>query len=184
MHEPNPYEPPSSSWTGATHASSDLSASSSRRLPLSFWPMWAVMVLLCLVCAVGTRLIPGAAQDVLLAWSLFGLGLAPFIALRAKLCEGYQHRCLNSSGVKIYWSCFGVCLGLAYASFGVLVAFLMLASWLLSSFLGIVPPMGFGLMSLLIVLIPALMLYVYLIHLSAKRPRLEEDNETASDPTH
>jgi hypothetical protein len=73
---------------------------------------------------------------------------------------------------------------LAYASFGVLVAFLMLASWLLSSFLGIVPPMGFGLMSLLIVLIPALMLYVYLIHLSAKRPRLEEDNETASDPTH
>jgi hypothetical protein len=145
--------------------------------------MWITVVMLCLVWVLAIRVL-GAAADVLLGLPFMGLGLTPFIALRAKLCESYQHRCMKSSGAVIYWSCFGVCLGLGYASVGVLVSLSMLASWSLFSLLNTRPSMSLGLLTFLIVAMPGLWLYIYLIYLSAKRPRLEEVSETASDPTH
>jgi hypothetical protein len=184
MHD-NPYEPPRHN-PEATLADVGLDGAVKRKLPRAFWVTWFSVTGLSLLAASSIPLVllmdtqvnrESASTVALVMISIWGLGFSPFILFRAKQCEKYQHRCLARHGVVIYLACFGVCFGLAYLSTGIYVA-LMIVLQIWS------PGMSIGLSLTAALLVPVLALYLFFLHLSARRPTLQDQNKTALDATH
>ena len=117
----NPYQPPSGSVPSGIADSPEYDTVQPRLLPHSFWFVWSVFVATCAVLVAVVLYLARADRNAVsfLGLPLWGLFLTPFVAVRAKLCERYQHRCMGSSGIVIFLACFSVCFGLFYASIGI-----------------------------------------------------------------
>lgn len=183
MDDYNPYRPTSESFdlervTPATNAELQKMA-----LPRSFWTVWVGYTCICLLALIvilfplessrGTLHLLGLPLMGLLGLPLMGLCLVPFVSARAKLCEKYQHRCMASNGIKIFFTCLGVCFGLGYAVLGM--------SFLLYTFLSVyMESRSFRsvLFSVLLVGTISVVSYLKLIDLSARSPRLNFTNKT------
>ena len=198
MHD-NPYEPPRHN-PEAKLADVGLDGVVKRKLPRAFWVTWISVTCFSLIAAIAIPLIGlidtgsdgnvdmSGLTMVLIMISIWGLGFSPFILFRAKQCEKYQHRCLALHGVVIYLACFGVCFGLAYLSIGIYMMLMMIAgSWspLRAATSAATPgPQMIGLIANAATLVPMLVLYIFFLHWSARRPTLQDKNKTALDTTH
>ena len=170
----NPYEPPNASVRSISEDSLENNGLQLRLLPRSFWFACGGFVVICAAFLVIVLFLARVDRHAIsfIGLPLWGLFLAPFVAVRAKLCERYQHRCMGSSGVVIFLACLGVCFGLAYASMGIAVF-----PWMfLSAFMTNNQQSSNGLYQVLLagLLIVAVVIYLKLIDLSARRPTLKQ----------
>jgi hypothetical protein len=195
MHD-NPYEPPRHNHEAAL-VNVGLDGVLKRKLPRAFWVTWISVTGLSLLAAIFIALLglinsrsgSGVRSEptvVLIMISIWPLVLSAFILFRAKQCERYQHRCLASHGVVIYLACFGVCFGLAYLSVAIYMMLLMFAAnWSPIAPSPAAPaPRMIGIIEHAAMLVPVLVMYVFFLHLSARRPTLHDQNKTALDATH
>jgi hypothetical protein len=165
----NPYQPPQSD--SALLQPDETIGATLRALPRSFWYTWFGWLILWILALVAILFASGFDRFVInfIGWPLMGLFLAPFVLVRAKLCEKYQHRCMASSGVMIFLAGLGVCFGVGYACMGIWFGMYSVVSIMLFSWsMGEVQWIG-----LLFTAMFALVVYLKLIDMSAKRPRLE-----------
>lgn len=171
----NPYQPPSVSVPSIESDSLEGDGLETRLLPRSFWFVWAGFVSICAVFLTLILFQVAVDRDAesWIGLPLSGLFLAPFVVVRAKWCERYQHRCVGSNGLVIFLACLGVCFGLGYAS--ILIAFVF---WtLLFLMIGNSFQSSSSLRSALLAagVLMALFVYLGLIHLSAQRPKLKKE---------
>lgn len=164
----NPYQPPTSD--SALLEPSTATAAESRSLPRDFWFLWMGWIILCLFVLITILFESDLASFArsLLGWPIMGLGIAPFVLIRAKLCERYQHRCIASSGLVVFFACFGVCFGLGYACLGVWFVLFSVMSWMLQT----TSLSDVQWIAILFTAFVALVIYLKLIDMSARRPRL------------
>ena len=175
MEDDNPYRPTTESFelervTAATNAELPKIV-----LPRSFWTVWLVYTCTCLLAMIVILFPLESSRETLhlVGLPLMGLWLAPFVCARAKLCEKYQHRCMASNGIKIFFACLGVCVGLGYAVLGILfLLYAFLIVYLESrSFSSIA-------ISVLLVGTISVVTYLKLIDLSSRSPKLNFTNKT------
>lgn len=178
MEDHNPYRPTTESFdlesvTNAPHAELQKIV-----LPRSFWTVWVGYTCTCLVALIVIVFPLESSRETLhfAGLPLMGLWLAPFVCARAKLCEKYQHRCLASTGMKIFFACLGVCFGLGYAVLGM--------SFLLYTFVSVyLQSRSFSsvLFSVLFVGTISVGTYLKLIDLSARSPKLNFITKTEAE---
>ncbi len=163
----NPYQPPQSD--SALLRPIESTEAEVRTLPRSFWYMWMGWMILWLLTLVVIFFASGFDRFVInfIGWPLMGLFLAPFVLVRAKLCERYQHRCMASSGVMIFFAGLGVCFGLGYACLGIWFGLFSVMTILLSYW----SMMDVRWIAILFTAMVALVCYLKLIDMSAKRTR-------------
>lgn len=168
----NPYRPPTPQPEQAPMASVDQVRASRRTLPRSFWQAWWALVSISfvgLLTSLSATLLDARALA-FIGWPVIGLFVAPFVLARAKWCERYQHRCLTSGGLTIFFACFGVCFGLGYACLGIAVMVYM-------SFISLATSQIMGIVVLIVSILAASAVYLKLIELSAQRPRIQPEFE-------
>jgi hypothetical protein len=171
----NPYQPPSGSVPSSNADSFQQDGIQPRLLPRSFWTVWAGFSVICVVFVAVVFYLGRVDRSALsfIGPPLLGLWLSPFVVVRAKLCERYQHRCVGSSGIVIFLACLGVCFGLGYASLGITFAlWALLSTFMIGNQQSLT---GFQQVLLAGLLITAVVVYLKLIDLSAKRPKLKQE---------
>lgn len=174
METLNPYQPPSESVPSSHWDSRTRDDPQPRALPRSFWFVWSAFVVFCAVLVAVVLYLARADRNAVsfIGPPILGLWLSPFVIVRAKLCERYQHRCMGSRGIVIFLACLAVCFGLFYASIGIAFFF-----WtFLSAFMINNQQSLNGLQQVLLagLLIVAVAIYLKLIDLSARRPTLKQ----------
>lgn len=176
MNELNPYQPYGAISPADNLDYPDPNGSPRRLLPRTFWVVWFGFIVVCVVFLTLLMYQTAVHREVVvwLALPLMGLFIAPFILLRAKLCERYQHRCVGSSGVTIFLACLGVCFGLAWASLSMMLLLWMFTAAILidalqsTTWVSTILSVGFQLFALIV--------FLKLIDLSAKRPKWKQQS--------
>lgn len=175
METLNPYQPPRGSVPSSNWDSRERDDPQPRVLPRSFWFIWSGFVAICVVFVAVVFYLARVDRSALsfIGPPLLGLWLSPFVVVRAKLCERYQHRCMGSSSIVIFLACLGVCFGLGYASLGITFAlWALLSAFMIGNQQSLT---GFQQVLLAGLLITAVVVYLKLIDLSAKRPKLKQE---------
>ena len=172
MHEENPYQPPGELSEPITSNGSYANDSGYYRTPPTFWVAWACMATVCVLALLGVFWL----GVVTIGPPLAGLFLLVFVAFRCHLCERYQHRCMTYGGIRIFIECFMVCFGLGYLALGVAFG---LYAFLTPVFHSPSVATSYGLYGLhrlpaFVAASLAIAVYLKLIQMSARRPRISD----------